>query len=155
MIPLQAPQQFIKTEQDLPGNTDLWLDISTTRLGIAHFFEFADFMKRAWNIDDTSYQNLYVALSEALTNSADHGNKWVEEKQIHIHARRDEEHYIISITDEGDGFNYKRIGNPTDIENRIKAGGRGVFIMNYLADNVQYSENGKRVVLFFRRIKHL
>lgn len=150
MLTLENPKQDIHTIKDLPGNNDLWLDINTTQLGIAHFDEFADFMKRAWNIDDSSFLNIYTALSEALMNAADHGNAWEENKQIHIHARRDQEHFIISIRDEGEGFNYKRIANPTDIENRTKVGGRGIFIMNYLADITRYSEFGRCVQLFFR-----
>jgi serine/threonine-protein kinase RsbW len=150
MLTLENPKQVIDTVKDQPGNNDLWLNINTTQLGISHFDEFADFMKRVWNIDDTSFLNIYTASSEALMNAADHGNNWEEDKQIHIHAHRDREHFIISIKDEGEGFNYKRIANPTDIENRTKVGGRGIFIMKYLADKIRYSEFGSCVELSFR-----
>jgi serine/threonine-protein kinase RsbW len=154
MLTLEKPKQLTATKKSVPAHNDLWLDINTTHLGIAHVYEFTDFMKRAWNIDETSYLNIHGALSEALTNSAEHGNKWDEDKQIHIHARREEEHFIVTITDEGEGFNYRKIENPTDMGNRSKEGGRGIFIMNYLADNVQFSEGGRCTKLFFRNAKN-
>lgn len=151
MLTLQKPQHAVLAKKTTPVNYDLWLDINTTDLGIAHFNEFADFMKRSWNIEDDFYLEMYGALSEALTNSAEHGNKWNEDKEIHIHARRDEEYYIVSITDEGDGFNYYAVNDPTHTANREKPSGRGIFIMSHLADKLHFSENGRCATLFFRR----
>ncbi len=144
------PNHFIGLVKTVPETNELWLDINSTDAGIEHFYVFADFMKRSWNIDNDSFKNIQGALSEALLNAVEHGNKWAEEKQIHIHARCLNDYFIISLHDEGDGFNYKKIANPTDAENRTQPGGRGIFLMNYLSDDVQFSDGGKRVKLLFR-----
>ncbi len=144
------PTQFIKTKKESSVTDDLWLSIRTTDAGIEHFYEFTDFLKRAWNIDDDCFTNMQISLSEAITNAVEHGNKWNDEKQIHVHASCDEAHYIISINDEGDGFDFNRAGNSIDHKNRTTTGGRGILIMNSLTDHVQYSEGGKCVKLIFR-----
>lgn len=145
-----CPPRVIEIKKKSSTTEDLWLDINTTESGIEHFYEFTDFMRRAWNIDDDCFINMQIALSEAVTNAAEYGNKWVEEKQIHIHASCNEDYFTISIKDEGGGFDYAGAGNFIDHKAKTTPGGRGILIMNSVADHVQYSDGGKCVKLIFR-----
>ena len=140
----------MEIQKEKSPTEDLWLDINTTEPGIEHFYEFTDFMRRAWNIEDACFTNMEIALSEALINAAEHGNKWNEEKQIHAHASFDDEQFIISIKDEGSGFDSTGTANSSAHKNMTKPGGRGILIMKSLADYVQYSDGGKCVKLIFR-----
>jgi serine/threonine-protein kinase RsbW len=54
------------------------------------------------------------------------------------------------VKDEGPGFNYNDLPDPTNPENLEKPNGRGVFLMRNLADNVYFEENGSKVILEFR-----
>ncbi len=129
----------------------LWLTIRSTELGFEQVRLFSDFIKRAWNIEENYFINIDLALSEAVMNAIQHGNKEEEEKSVHISAKRDTVFYTFTIKDEGPGFDFRGIQNPTDGENGKKAGGRGIFIMSYLADNLHFTGNGKCANLIFLR----
>jgi serine/threonine-protein kinase RsbW len=142
----------LRNANPLPSSEDaLWLTIRSTALGFEQLGMFADFMKRSWNMDDLQFINIHLALSEAVTNAIQHGNKNDEEKSVHISAKRDAVFYTFTVKDEGDGFDYRNLQNPTAGERRKVVGGRGVFIMNYLSDSLHFSDHGKSVNMIFAR----
>jgi serine/threonine-protein kinase RsbW len=150
--PLQIAKPAISNSDPSPSFEDaLWLTIRSTDLGFEQLSLFADFMKRSWNMDENQFINIHLALSEAVTNAVQHGNKYDEEKTVHISANRDAVFYTFKVKDEGSGFNYHSMQNPTTGENRKQAGGRGIYIMNYLSDSLHFSENGKTVHMIFAR----
>ena len=53
------------------------------------------------------------------------------------------------VKDEGNGFDYDGLPDPTLPENLEKENGRGVFLMKNLADEITFSEEGKKVELIF------
>jgi serine/threonine-protein kinase RsbW len=149
--PTFPPKQFLQGKKStlIQGSNTLWFVFDSSDHGLDQFYQFTDFLKRAWNITDAHFANIYTALSEAVLNAAGHGNKWEKEKSVYVNATHHDGYYTFLIEDEGEGFNYRRIENPTDKENREKPGGRGIFIMNYLATDVNYSEGGRLVKLLF------
>lgn len=155
-LPIAKP---LNTKQILLGkrntikqeNGRFWFAFDSTKEGLSNYYQFLDLLKNTWGIDELTFTTIHIAISEAVMNAIDHGNKWDEKKSIYIFARHEEDYYIMTVEDEGEGFNYRRIKNPTDVENRANSGGRGIFIMNYLTENLLYSENGKSVRLLFRK----
>ena len=61
----------------------------------------------------------------------------------------DESTIKFRIEDLGDGFNYANLPDPTSPENLEKPGGRGIFLMRHLADEVDFKEGGRVVELSF------
>ena len=55
----------------------------------------------------------------------------------------------LVVTDQGKGFNYKDIPDPTAPGNVEKVNGRGVFLMEKLSDDINFMENGSKVTLIF------
>ena len=53
------------------------------------------------------------------------------------------------MEDEGPGFDYKNLSDPTAPENLEKIGGRGIFLMKHLSDEVSFYNDGKKVELAF------
>ena len=45
----------------------------------------------------------------------------------------------FTIQDEGTGFDYENVPDPTAPENIEKVGGRGIFLMKELSDEVSFS----------------
>lgn len=78
--------------------------------------------------------NFQIAVSEALINAIVHGNKEDINKSVFVAIECKENFFKISIKDEGSGFDYKKIPDPTKEENLFKEHGRGIFIMNTLVD---------------------
>lgn len=101
-------------------------------------------------VNEDYYGNILVALTEAVNNAIHHGNKLNPEKQIDVRFERSPEWISFIVKDEGEGFDHLSIPDPTDPENLEKPNGRGVFLMQNLADNVEFLENGRIVKLNFK-----
>jgi serine/threonine-protein kinase RsbW len=103
-----------------------------------------------FNISEDYYGNILVSLTEAVNNAIYHGNKANPNKSIDISFKTHPDRVSFSVKDEGPGFNYGSLPDPTNPENLEKPNGRGVFLMRNLADNVTFEENGSKVILDFR-----
>lgn len=101
------------------------------------------------DINQDYYGNMLVALSEAVNNAITHGNRMDEEKKVEISFNQDKGKLKFFIKDEGEGFDYMNLPDPTSPENLEKPEGRGIFLMKNLADDVAFFDNGSRVQLIF------
>lgn len=95
------------------------------------------------------YANILVGLSEAVKNAIIHGNKLDEETEVLIQYDITKNNISFNITDKGEGFNYHAIPDPTLPENIENEDGRGIYLMNALADEVIYNDKGNEVSLKF------
>jgi serine/threonine-protein kinase RsbW len=102
-----------------------------------------------YQLPEDYYGNILVAVTEAVNNAIQHGNKSNPDKNIEVIFRKQVSSLHFTIKDEGDGFDFENIPDPTDPANIEKINGRGVFLMKNLADHVEFSENGKVVQLDF------
>jgi len=110
---------------------------------------FIDNVKDKFNIDDDIYGNIMVAITESVNNAIRHGNALDKNKNVKLSVNCEENHLTFIVEDEGSGFNYDSLPDPTAPENLDKLGGRGIFLMKHLADEVKFHEHGKRVELIF------
>ena len=113
-----------------------------------------DEIKSEYNIHEECYGNMLVAVTEAVNNAIQHGNKYDPEKMVHISYEIEPDQIAFTVSDEGTGFDYLNLPDPTDPENIEKPTGRGVFLMKHLADQIIFSENGKVVELYFKTSGH-
>jgi serine/threonine-protein kinase RsbW len=114
--------------------------------------KFIDDLKVKHNLHEECYGNMLVAVTEAVNNAINHGNKANPEKLVDIKLEVEEDQFGFTISDEGHGFDYLNLPDPTDPENIEKPSGRGVFLMKHLADQIIFSENGRVVELYFRNV---
>jgi serine/threonine-protein kinase RsbW len=68
---------------------------------------------------------------------------------VNIVLTKDKYQIILRVQDQGDGFDYKNIPDPTAPENLEKINGRGVFLMQKLSDQIEFFDNGSVVQLTF------
>jgi serine/threonine-protein kinase RsbW len=102
------------------------------------------------NVSEDYYGNILVALTEAVNNAIIHGNKCNPDKMIDISFTSKQDFLTFVVKDQGEGFDFTNLPDPTDPENIEKPNGRGVFLMRNLADKVEFSDNGRTVALNFR-----
>ncbi len=114
-----------------------------------------DEIKNDYNIHEECYGNMLVAVTEAVNNAIQHGNKYDPDKMVHISYEIESDQVSFVIMDEGSGFDYMNLPDPTDPENLEKPTGRGVFLMKHLADQIIFSENGRVVELYFKTSGHI
>ena len=114
--------------------------------------KFIDDLRNEVNIGDDVYGNVLISITEAANNAMLHGNKGDEKKEVEIQYGLDDRGKNLSfiIKDQGPGFDYNSLPDPTAPENLEKASGRGVFLMMQLADMVVFSDKGATVEMQFR-----
>ena len=110
---------------------------------------FVDQLKDAYGIKEELFGNILITLTEAVNNSIIHGNNSSPDKKVTVTAEKENNALTITVSDEGPGFDYNNLPDPTDPENLEKLTGRGVFLMNQLTDLLIYSEEGSTVELQF------
>ena len=95
------------------------------------------------------YGNVLIAMTEGVNNAIVHGNKLDETKSVSVSCAIDQKTLVFRITDEGPGFDYENLPDPTAPENIEKPHGRGVFLMRHLADECAFEDEGRIVELTF------
>ncbi len=102
------------------------------------------------DLSDEIYGNVLVATMEATNNAIIHGNNSDPDKLVKIEMMMDRKELKVHIEDQGHGFDYATVPDPTAPENLEKINGRGIFLMERLSDEILYLENGRIVVLKFK-----
>jgi serine/threonine-protein kinase RsbW len=102
-----------------------------------------------FHIAEDLYGNILIAALEATNNAIMHGNKLDETKNVVVTFNMADEKLSIKVEDEGKGFNYKNIPDPTAPENIENVNGRGIFLMEKLSDKIDFQRNGATVELEF------
>lgn len=110
---------------------------------------FIDNAKDRFDLDDDIYGNIMIAVTEAVNNAIKHGNSGDKAKNVYLSLALDESMIKFIIKDEGSGFDYGNLPDPTAPENLQKPGGRGIFLMKHLSDEVEFKDDGREVVLSF------
>lgn len=91
--------------------------------------------------------NFRVSLVEALSNAMIYGNNEDPSKRVLVEVSLIEGSVTARVTDEGTGFDPRIVPDPTISSNLCKEGGRGLFLMRELMDEVRYNERGNSVTL--------
>lgn len=102
-----------------------------------------------YNVNEDNFGNILIAVTEAVNNAIYHGNKGNPKKTVQIGFENGNKKLTFMVCDEGAGFDYNSLPDPTDPNNIDKINGRGVFLMKHLADKVEFNNNGKEVQLTF------
>ena len=121
----------------LPSNTN----------SIALVENFIDELSVKFGFSDLLYANVLTCLSEAVVNGIIHGNRQISEKKVYINLEvLEEKRLIFVISDEGEGFDLNSLPDTTTTEN---LSGRGVFLINKLADHCIFNSKGNELELHF------
>ena len=111
---------------------------------------FVDTICSELEVQEELFGNIQVALTEAVNNAIHHGKELDPVKKVHVQARVDGRILTFIIRDQGPGFDYNNLPDPTSPENLEKPSGRGVFLMSQLSDLVIFSDRGSTVEVQFR-----
>jgi len=102
------------------------------------------------NIDPNLYPNMLISLTEAVNNAMQHGNQFDDHKQIMVSYRKRGHQIRLTISDEGSGFDPVKIPDPTSSDHVEVEGGRGVFLMKQLTDELHFLDHGRTVELMWK-----
>jgi serine/threonine-protein kinase RsbW len=110
---------------------------------------FIDNAKEKFLLNDDIYGNIMVAVTESVNNAIRHGNKNDKKKNVFLSLSLNEDLIRFIIRDEGIGFDFHNLPDPTAPENIDKPSGRGIFLMKHLSDEVTFKNEGSEVELCF------
>jgi serine/threonine-protein kinase RsbW len=125
------------------------IDIPSLPENIRIIESFIDNAKERFNLTDDLYGNIMVAVTESVSNAIIHGNGNDKSKNVSLSIHFENNTITFTIKDEGPGFDYSSLPDPTAPENLHKPGGRGIFLMKNLCDEVSFKDNGQSVLLTF------
>lgn len=90
-----------------------------------------------------------VALGEVLANAIRHGNGCAPERRVRVRLEAVPGGTVVTVEDEGEGFEPGAVADPTRGRALGRSGGRGLLLVRRLADGVVWESGGRRAVLAF------
>lgn len=132
---------------------------STVRLRFSSTFEMLDLVQvvgdhvgRLLRFEEDALVWMEVALRESVINAIKHGNRHDPAKRVRVEFSMTPadapEQLLISVRDEGEGFDPELLPDPLAPENILKSSGRGIFFMRSFMDDVRivrHPEGGMEV----------
>ena len=131
----------IVTEMVLPSDYQSLIDVEKLVGSVCEEF----------GVQEDAFGNVLIAVSEAVNNAIQHGNQNNPDAKVEVKVANQADVFCIQIKDQGTGFSYESLPDPTAPENLLKDSGRGVFLMQHLADEVEFVNTGSVVNLYFRK----
>lgn len=125
------------------------IEIPSLSENIRMIESFIDNAKERFRLNDDIYGNIMIAVTEAVNNAIKHGNQNNPKLNVALSLLLEKDLIKFRVEDEGRGFDYHHLPDPTAPENLEKPGGRGIFLMKHLSDEVEFQENGRVVELSF------
>lgn len=111
--------------------------------------KFVDNLCEQYAICEDDYGNILIAITEAVNNAITHGNRLNCDKIVSLNILGNPQEIEFVVEDEGEGFDYTKVPDPTLPENINKLSGRGIFLMRNLADDISFENEGRKIKLKF------
>ena len=138
---------FVELDQSIPSRASA---ISPFVNRLMRFIEF--FMGKVAAAHEEGAE-IEIALGEALANAVIHGNHENPEKQVFVTCRWSMDgEVLITVRDQGQGFDSESVADPTTPERPFLTHGRGLHLMRALMDEVSFEGHGT-VVRMRKRMK--
>lgn len=129
------------------------LEMPSRREAVAPTVERVLALAGGVGLSEERLHDLSVVLAEALSNAAVHGNGLESEHVVDVRVKVEpERHIVVEVRDRGRGFDRGSLGDPTRTDRVLEDNGRGVFLMDRLADDLEYNPTGNEVRLTFSRL---
>ena len=99
--------------------------------------ELAVGMARSAGFDEDDLVKIGMAVRESMVNAVVHGNRYNSNKKVRFSVAAGPERFTVTITDEGEGFEYRNLPDPLSAENIMRTSGRGIFLIRSFMDEFQ------------------
>ena len=109
-----------------------------------------DFLKRL-RLGEGCLFDIRLCLEEALINAMKYGNHLQKNLKVHLTLEYSPSEVRIAIEDQGQGFDVKNVKDCTNEANILRGGGRGIYLIHQLMDEVSFNAKGNRLLM----VKHL
>lgn len=104
-----------------------------------------------FSLSQEKFPAILIATTEAVSNAIIHGNKEKKDKAVEIYAKLNQGDLYIQVKDQGDGFDFTDLPDPTTPESIEEEGGRGILLINELCDEYQFRDGGCTIEMLFKK----
>ena len=118
---------------------NFYLEIESDPNNLITVEEFVNYFSIELKVKEEKIPGLLLSVTEATTNAIIHANRCDINKKVRINVTVENKKLIISIKDEGKGFDPKKVPDPTAPENLLKDSGRGLYLMKVYMDDLKYN----------------
>lgn len=87
--------------------------------------------------DEDAIMQLSLAVHESVLNAIVHGNRYDRAKKVTLNVETAADQIIVTVTDEGEGFDPEKVPDPLAPENLLKPSGRGLLLIRASVDEVE------------------
>lgn len=103
------------------------------------------------SVNEDYYGNVLIAVTEAVNNAILHGNANTPDLNVKVAVGDEPTSFCFNVKDNGRGFDFNNLPDPTAPENIEKENGRGIFLMKNLSDEVEFEDYGRSVNIYFSK----
>jgi len=121
------------------------LKISSDTLQLDLIEEFIKNIFSKYALDKRLFIKVLVCVNEAVVNSISHGNQYDLNKEVTICSEYREKTLFFRVEDQGQGFDFDHIPDPTIKENILKETGRGIYLLQHLAEEISFQNKGSAI----------
>lgn len=103
--------------------------------------DVSDNITKILGFDEDARYWIGMSVRESVINAIQHGNDDDESKTVGVTFAAYGDRLVVSVRDQGEGFDLSKLPDPTDPENLLKPSGRGIFYVQSFMDDVSFSQN--------------
>lgn len=135
-----------RSEDDFSERTEFAIDLPSDLRLIEAAVSYLVGRCRAYDFGGSRLElNFRVGVTEALANAVIYGNRGDPDKTVRVEVSLDSERVEVCVIDQGEGFDPERVPDPTAPENITRPGGRGLFLIRHLMDELEFNDRGNAV----------
>ena len=97
--------------------------------------------------------NFRVGVTEALANAVIYGNEGDPAKTVRVEFALRPDEVEVRVIDEGPGFDPSTVPDPTTPEHLTDPGGRGLFLIRNLMDQLEFNARGNALRMVLGRLE--
>lgn len=87
--------------------------------------------------DEDEQHRIGMSVRECMVNAVVHGNRYNARKKVEVSISRSPDRLVVTIRDEGEGFDLNALPDPLANENLLRHSGRGLLLIQAFMDEFQ------------------
>jgi serine/threonine-protein kinase RsbW len=134
----------------MDNSTQQQLRFTSCPQSVSQVVNYVEHLSKSLRLSADRHFDVVTCVTEAVNNAIVHGNCRDSKKTVKLSVKQEKDVVAFHVTDEGKGFDFRGLPDPTSPECIEKIGGRGVFIMRQLAHRLEFRNNGATVEMQFK-----
>jgi serine/threonine-protein kinase RsbW len=139
-----------KSYKSMDRSTPQTLRLTSTPQSVSTVVNYMEGVSKKCCLSPDLHFDVVTCVTEAVNNAIIHGNCRDARKAVQVKVQQKKNILAVHVSDEGTGFDYKQVPDPTSPECIENIGGRGVFLMKQLSHRIAFKNNGSTVEMEFK-----